>query len=84
MGEVVAELRIEGIDADVMERLAARAKLRGRSIETEAEMILRQALVGGESAADLARRIQARFADMGGLDIDLPEREPLGDPPKLD
>lgn len=82
----MAALSIHNLDAAVKERLRVRAAKHGRSMEAEARRILRTAL-GAEAARserNVFRRIHARFAALGGLDVETPPREPACEPPAFD
>jgi len=69
------------LDDDVKTRLRVRASANGRSMEEEARVILREA-VGRESEPEnLARFIHECFAPYGGVELELPPREPMRDPP---
>jgi plasmid stability protein len=72
----MASLTIRGLDQETKTRLRVRAARHGRSMEAEARHILADALVTQEDAPStgLGRRIHARFAALGGLDVDLPTR----------
>lgn len=72
----MASLTIRGLDEGTKTRLRVRAARHGRSMEAEARHILADALVADVDAPStgLGSRIQARFAALGGLDIDLPAR----------
>ena len=51
-------------------------------MEEEARNILRTALAENDSAPhDLAAAIGARFRPLGGVDLALPAREPMREPP---
>lgn len=52
-------------------------------MEEEAREILRIVLSQEDTGSHLASCIQRRFADAGGADLRLPEREPLRQPPDL-
>ena len=83
----MATLTIRDLDEGVTERLRVRAAEHGHSMEAEAERILRSVL--GESAGlpacNLYERIHARFAALGGVDLELPARESsVRDPPRFD
>ncbi len=53
-------------------------------MEDEARNILREALAGDDALpGNLAASIAARFEPVGGIDLDLPPREPMRDPPAL-
>lgn len=75
----MASLTIRGLDQETKTRLRVRAARHGRSMEAEARHILADALVANEDAPStgLGSRIHARFAALGGLDIDLPTRSEL-------
>ena len=72
----MASLTIRGLDQETKTRLRIRAARHGRSMEAEARHILADALVAQDDAppTGLGSRIQARFAALGGLDLDLPPR----------
>ncbi len=82
----IATLTIRNLDQAVKERLRVRAAEHGHSMEAEARRILQTAL--GESprppALNLYESIHARFAALGGVDLDLPPREPVREPPQFD
>jgi plasmid stability protein len=82
----MATLTIRNLDQAVKERLRIRAAEHGRSMEAEARRILQTAL--GESPRaperNLYERIHARFAALGGVDLELPPRTPVREPPRFD
>ncbi|MSP00743.1 MAG: plasmid stabilization protein [Acetobacteraceae bacterium] len=83
----MAMLTIRNLDSAVKERLRVRAAEHGRSMEAEARDILRAVLLtrtNAPSRGNLAERIHARFAAIGGVDLDLPPREPSREPPAFD
>jgi plasmid stability protein len=47
-------------------------------MEEEARLILRRALTKSLNDQDLASRIHSRFAGLGGVELDLPERKEPG------
>ena len=69
-------ITIRKFDADVKNRLRIRAASNGRSVEAEARLILRDALVNKPSgdSDNLAERIRAHMAPLGGVDLELPAR----------
>ena len=80
-------LTIRKLDAALKERLRIRAAHHGHSMEAEVRDILKETLKEPEPASEphLYERIRARFAPLGGADdIELPPREPVGDPPRFD
>ena len=75
----MATLTIRNLDDSVKERLRVRAAQHGISMEAEVRSIL-QATVRSDATpaaqGSLYQRIHARFAAIGGVDLDLPPREP--------
>jgi antitoxin FitA len=82
----MSSITIRKLDPALKERLRVRAAERGHSMEAEARSILQQALNASERPAtrNLYDRIHARFAALGGVDLELPPREPARDPPRFD
>ncbi len=82
----MATLTIRNLDHAVKERLRVRAAEHGHSMEAEARRILQSEL--GESKRPVERnlyeRVHTRFAALGGVDLDLPPREPVREPPRFD
>lgn len=76
MGNVM----IRDISDDIEQRLRIRAAEHGHSIEEEARAILRAALTEYPPPTNLASAIHARFAPMGGVELEIPFREPMRDP----
>ena len=80
----MASITVRNLDDDIKRRLRVRAAENGRSMEQEARDILRSALEQEPAADfDLASAIRARFAPLGGAELDLPPREPVPEPPRL-
>ena len=81
----MASITIRNLDDETKERLRARAAHRRGSMEEEARQILRAALEGPApvTAPDLGARIRARFAALGDVELDVPPREPVREPPDL-
>ena len=81
----MATLTIRNLDAALKERLRVRAAQHGHSMEAEVRDILQDTLKEPERpVANLYQRIRARFAPIGGVDLDLPPREQAPEPPHLD
>jgi len=82
----MATLTIRNLDQAVKERLRIRAAEHGRSMEAEARRILQTALAEPQQPAqrNLYERIHGRFAALGGVDLDLPERAAIREPPQFD
>ena len=80
----MASITIRNLDERIKARLRIRAARRRHSMEEEARQILREALTDdAKPAGNLAERIRRRFAPLGGLDLELPPREPIQGSPKL-
>ncbi len=75
----MATLTIRGLDADTKARLRVSAAQNGRSMEAEVRAILKDALPPQSPQGGLGSRIRARFAALGGEELDLPRR---GDMPR--
>ena len=81
----MASITIRNLDAHSKARLRVRAAHRQRSMEEEARNILRTALAQNDPApADLGAAIGARFRPLGGVDLTLPARETMREPPRVD
>lgn len=78
----MASMTIRNLDDDLKKRLRVRAAQHGRSMEEEVRNILRSALqaepLTGQSLVDCIREMVAPY---GGIDLELPPREPQRDPP---
>ncbi len=70
-------LTIRNLDEHTKEQLRIQAARHGRSMEEEARTILLAALEAQQLPAGskgLGSRIQAHFARLGGVELELPER----------
>ena len=83
---VAASITIRNLDPALKERLRVRAAQHGQSMEAEARRILQTALTpqGAPPMRHLYDRVRARFAPLGGVDLELPPREPVREPPRFD
>ena len=82
----MARLTIRNVDATVKERLRVRAARHGRSMEAELRSILSAAVAADRDQPEpnLAQAIRRRFAPLGGVDLELPSPEFVGEPPSFD
>jgi plasmid stability protein len=80
----MGSLTIRNIDDAVKRRLRVRAAEHGRSMEEEVREMLRQVVGGGAPARDLGQEIHRRFAALGGVELDVPPRAPMRDPPSFE
>jgi len=75
----MSTLTIRNLDDTLKERLRMTAAMHGRSMEEEVRTILRAVLTQVPAKGGLGSRVHARFAALGGLDVELPARE---EPPR--
>jgi plasmid stability protein len=80
----MASITIRNLEENTKRKLKIRAAMHGRSMEQEAREILNDALrqrpSSARTGADLAEAIRKRFAPLGGVELELPPREPIRDP----
>ena len=81
----MASITIRNLDDDVKTRLRKRAAGHGRSMEEEARLILAYA-VEREAAPTkgLGTALHELFKPFGGVELEMPPREPMGEPPEFD
>ena len=73
---------VRGLAPALKTRLRVSAAHNGRSMEAEARAILEAALAAPEDeTTDLASFARGLFAPLGGVDLQLPPREPAREPP---
>ena len=80
----MASITIRNLDNGVKTRLRLRAASQGHSMEEEARIILREAVEAEAAPDNLARAIRERFAPFGGVELALPPRVPMREPPRFD
>ncbi len=81
----MASITVRNLEDGLKRRLRIRAAENGRSMEEEARNILRTALYHQPAAQEnLASVIRARFAPLGGVELDIPPRSPMRKPPRFD
>ena len=82
---VIVSIIVRNLDEGLKRRLRIRAAENGRSMEAEARDILQTALSYQPAAPEnLASAIRARFAPLGGVELNLPPRSPIRTPPRFD
>lgn len=80
----MATMTIRNLDDAVKQRLRVRAAQHGRSMEDEARDILRSSLsTESARATSLVDAIRARIEPLGGIELEIPPREPVRKPPRL-
>ena len=78
----MASITIRNLDDDVKTRLRVRAAEHHRSMEEEVRIILRDAVNGGGTGPrNLAKFTRECFAPLGGVELELPPRGPMREPP---
>ena len=79
----MASLTIRGLESELKARLRVRAAQHGRSMEEEVRVIVRGALSDVDpTPTNLAVAIHERFRELDGVELVLPAREPMREPPK--
>jgi antitoxin FitA len=80
----MATLTIRQLDERTKTRLRVRAAHHGRSMEEEAREILRLALtVPSPAKGNLAESIRRRFRALGGVELQVPQRDAMREPPRF-
>jgi antitoxin FitA len=83
--ECMATLTIRQLDESTKAKLRIQAAHHGRSMEEEARAILRSALATREAGeGNLGDAIRKRFAPLGGVDLELPPRDRVREPPRFE
>ena len=73
----MASITIRKLDEEVKSCLRMRAAGNGRSMEEEARVILREAVGREPKTQNLVTVIRSRFGPENGVDLELPQREPI-------
>ena len=77
----MASITIRHLDDEVKTQLRVRASANGRSMEEEARIILREAVGREAEPKNLAGFIRECFEPFGGVELELPPRKPMREPP---
>jgi plasmid stability protein len=81
----MTSITIRRLDEGTKARLRVRAARNGRSMEEEARTLLKAALTEDTVAGgNLADAISARFRRLEGIQLLLPARQPMREPPKVE
>jgi len=80
----MATLVIRDLDDDVKARLRMQAAEHGRSMEAEARAILAAAVSGRRPVRGLGSHIRDQFAELRGVELDIPARSELARTVELD
>ncbi|MGB3185651.1 MAG: Arc family DNA-binding protein [Ornithinimicrobium sp.] len=73
----MAAVSVRDLDDSVRELLRLRAAEHGRSMEAEIRAILTDAVSPPRDTDGLALALMARFGELGGVELDLPDRVEL-------
>ena len=81
----MASITVRNLDEDVKRRLRLKAAENGRSMEEEARIILREA-VQQDTVPEkgLGTALYELFKPFGGVELELPPREPMREPFRMD
>ena len=81
----MASITVRNLDESLQQRLRRRAAQHGHSLEEEVHDILRAAL-GQEKAPvrNLGTAIHEFIKPFGSVELDIPPREPMREPPRFD
>ena len=81
----MASITIRNLDDEVKTQLRIRAAEHRRSMEEEARTILREAVdLKVTPAKGLGAALHELFRPFGGVELDIPPREPMREPPRFD
>ncbi|MCQ3802900.1 MAG: plasmid stabilization protein [bacterium] len=81
----MASITVRNLDEDLKRRLRIRAAENDRSMEQEAREILKAALYQQPLTGEgLVSSISWSFEPLGGVELELPPRDPTREPPTFD
>jgi plasmid stability protein len=81
----MASITIRNLDDALKGKLRVRAARHGRSMEDELRHILRTVLAETHAQpTNLADAIRRRFEPLGGVELKIPARSKLREPPRFD
>ena len=85
INDCMSSITIRNLESNVKDRLRLRAARHGRSMEEEARDILRAALAEkSHRPANLFEAIRRRIDSLRGVELDIPARSPLREPPRFE
>lgn len=84
-GLTMASITVRNLDDEVKTRLRVRAAANGRSMEEEARLVLAEAVNRKLAPVEgLGTAIHDLFKSLGGVELKLPPRKPMRDPPRFE
>jgi plasmid stability protein len=85
ISDCMSSITIRNLESNVKNRLRMRAARHGRSMEEEARDILRAALAEKTSRpVNLFEAIRRRIGSLGGVELHIPARGPIREPPRFE
>lgn len=83
---MTTSITVRKVPDNVKQALRVRAARKGRSLEEEVRQILVRAADEGDSprSLNLAEAIAGITDPLGGIELDIPRREPPPEPPRFD
>ena len=76
----MASITIRNLNDEVKTQLRIRASASGHSLEEEVRLILLKAVEREPTPENLASAIRRRFAPLGGVELEIPPRQPIREP----
>jgi plasmid stability protein len=70
----MAAITVRNLDDDVKHRLRIRAARHGRSMEAEVRAIIVEVVAEDEVPKNILEHLHERFAELGGVELDIPPR----------
>ena len=84
-GTLMASITVRNLDDALKRRLCIRAAENGRSMEQEVRDILRTALdEEATPSRNLGTSLHELFKPFGGVELEIPRREPMREAPRFD
>ena len=81
----MVNITLRNLDNEMEKRLEQRARVNGRTMEEEAGDILRRVLGETHTPPEkMGTAIHELFRPLGGVELEIPPREPMPEPPKFD
>src|SRR5262249_40486895 len=85
INDCMSSITIRNLESKVKDRLRLRAARQRRSMEEEAREILRATLAEKtRRPSNLFEAIRRRIDSLGGVELDIPARSPLREPPRFE
>lgn len=79
----MTSITVRNLEDEVKQRIRIRAAQNGHSMEEEVREILRHAVAAPATPQNLGEIIHTRFVAMGGIELELPPRDPMRELPSF-